>query len=45
MPHKKTSFNNKLSILQLNQATFDLPGSAIIRPSGTENNTEPQSGN
>ena len=23
---------HKLSILQLNQATFDLPGSAIIRP-------------
>ena len=29
-PH--SSLTHKLSILQLNQATLDLPGSAIIRP-------------
>jgi len=33
MLHKKTPLlTYKLSVLQLNQATFDLPGSAIIRP-------------
>jgi len=32
MPHKNPLLPHKLSILQLNQATFDLPGSAIIRP-------------
>jgi len=31
MPHKNPLLTHKLSILQLNQATFDLPGSAIIR--------------
>jgi len=29
---KNPLLTHKLSILQLNQATFDLPGSAIIRP-------------
>jgi len=31
-PQKTPLLTHKLSILQLNQATFDLPGSAIIRP-------------
>jgi len=34
MPHKNV-FLTHLSIPQLNQATFDLPGSAIIHPTHT----------
>jgi len=38
---QKPLLTHRLSILQLNQATFDLPGSAIIRPTQKPSSAPP----